>query len=56
MTNIEKKFNKIDLDGYKKYDIGQSGMGMPGQGNFVNYMKQGFQGSVPRQLRQAKDL
>jgi hypothetical protein len=48
MTNIEKKFNKIDLEGYKKHDIGQSGMGMPGQGNFINYLKQGFQGSVPR--------
>lgn len=42
MTNIEKKMNRLDLNGYKRYDLGQSGMGMPGQNNFVNYMKQGF--------------
>lgn len=42
MTNVEKKMNKVDLDGYKKFDVGASGMGMPGQSNLINYLKQGF--------------
>lgn len=42
MTNIEKKMNRVDLDGYKKYDVQHNGMGMPGQSNLINYLKQGF--------------
>jgi len=43
MTNVEKRMNRADLDGYKKFETGHAGgMGMPGQSNMINYLKQGF--------------